>query len=109
MYTQVALPVFEGLFSTPHDEAIANLLFALLVGRHSLAKLLLHTTTTLEDLSAATLILGEAFRRFADMTCPALQHQFMLRRPKLHFFGDYVENIKRYGTFDSYTSGIVSV
>lgn len=79
MYSQVALPVFEGLFSTPHDDAIANLLFALLVDWHSLAKLRLHTTTTPQDLSAATLILGEAFRRFADMMCLALQHQFMLR------------------------------
>ncbi|KZT31188.1 hypothetical protein SISSUDRAFT_995419, partial [Sistotremastrum suecicum HHB10207 ss-3] len=106
---QVALPVFEGLFPTRRDDAVANLLFALLVDWHSLAKLRLHTTTTLDYLSAAPLILGEAFRQFADMTCPALQHQFMLRRPRLHFFGSYVENIKRYGTFDSYTSGIVSV
>ncbi|KZT37964.1 hypothetical protein SISSUDRAFT_1129151 [Sistotremastrum suecicum HHB10207 ss-3] len=69
---QVAIPVFKGLFPEPHDTAISRFLFAL-VDWHSLAKLRLHTTTTLSDLESATRVLGQAFRYFADVTSPGFQ------------------------------------
>ncbi|KAF4568042.1 hypothetical protein EYR36_010050 [Pleurotus pulmonarius] len=67
---QCSIPAFEGLFLDDADNlAITHLLFVL-CDWHSLAKLRLHTNTTLESLSAATRNLGRALRDFTDKVCP---------------------------------------
>ncbi|KAG8958343.1 hypothetical protein FRC05_009001, partial [Tulasnella sp. 425] len=55
---QCAIPAFEGLFPEPIDCKIQELLFVL-ADWHSLAKLRLHTDSTLGQLEAATRVLGQ--------------------------------------------------
>ncbi|KAF9541101.1 hypothetical protein CPC08DRAFT_730863 [Agrocybe pediades] len=66
---QCSLPVFDGLFPPKHDHIIVKLLFELCTW-HGLAKLRLHTETTLDDLENSTTRLGEALREFAIKVCP---------------------------------------
>ncbi|KIO24714.1 hypothetical protein M407DRAFT_56451, partial [Tulasnella calospora MUT 4182] len=62
---QCAIPAFEGLFPDSIDTAVQELLFVL-ADWHSLAKLRLHTDSTLSSLEVATRILGQHLRHFAD-------------------------------------------
>lgn len=69
-YPQCAMPVFEGLFpERAHNKEILDVLFAL-AEWHALAKLRLHTETTLELLRAATTTLGSRLRHFVNHVCP---------------------------------------
>ncbi|XP_006454215.1 hypothetical protein AGABI2DRAFT_62391 [Agaricus bisporus var. bisporus H97] len=65
---QCAIPVFESLLPAPHDATILDLLF-IHAKWHALAKLRLHTETTLKLLDDATVELGEHLRKFRDGTC----------------------------------------
>ncbi|KAI0063164.1 hypothetical protein BV25DRAFT_453896, partial [Artomyces pyxidatus] len=65
---QCAIPVFEGLFPSPHNNIVLNLLFDLSTW-HAYAKLRLHTDKTLEFFDDATTALGEALRTFFKKTC----------------------------------------
>ncbi|KIJ53889.1 hypothetical protein M422DRAFT_242156 [Sphaerobolus stellatus SS14] len=67
---QCCLPVFEGLFLEPHETIIHTLLMTL-AEWHALAKLRMHTETTLQRLEAMTTKLGQSVRKFASVTCPA--------------------------------------
>ncbi|KAI0069257.1 hypothetical protein BV25DRAFT_1867060 [Artomyces pyxidatus] len=67
---QCALPVFEGLLPEPHNKTILDLLFGL-AEWHALAKLRMHTDSSLSLLSKATIYLGSQLRRFAKYTCSA--------------------------------------
>lgn len=68
---QCSIPCFEGLFdNAEHDEFIQKLLY-LMAYWHSLAKLQMHTTSSVEVLDRATTELGKALRYFADTICPA--------------------------------------
>ncbi|PPR03767.1 hypothetical protein CVT24_007510 [Panaeolus cyanescens] len=68
---QCAIPVFEGLLSTTsHDKILLDLLFTLAVW-HSLAKLRLHTPSTLSGLKATTKFLGQYLRLFVQRVCPS--------------------------------------
>jgi len=58
--------VFEGIFSGVHDKLMQDLIFTLCVW-HALAKLWLHTSTTLEHLQATTRELGKFLRQFAKV------------------------------------------
>lgn len=64
------MPVFEGLLPPEHDKVIMDLLFCL-AEWHALAKLRLHTSTTLDLLDDATRELGSNLRRFKRDTCEA--------------------------------------
>ncbi|KAI0666052.1 hypothetical protein C8Q78DRAFT_985227 [Trametes maxima] len=65
---QCAIPVFEGLLRPAHDRKVQKLLFRLAVF-HALAKLRLHTDTTLSIFESAVKTLGEAIRTFATKVC----------------------------------------
>ncbi|KAF8074608.1 hypothetical protein FPV67DRAFT_1559334 [Lyophyllum atratum] len=67
---QCAMPAFDGLFEEPHNKIIQNLLF-LCARWHALAKLRMHTETTVDILKEVTTALGMAFRKFETTTCVA--------------------------------------
>ncbi len=71
---QCAIPVFEYLFPEPHNKIVLDLLFSLSTW-HALAKLRIHTETTLSLLENATQILGNQLRNFKSRTCTAYQTQ----------------------------------
>lgn len=101
-----------------------------------MAKLRMHTETSLAILDDATSCLGASLRNFSASTCSAFDTQetaseqaartrrqlaahslaptirrartFNLKTIKLHFLGDYVEGIKRFGTTDSVSTAPVS-
>jgi hypothetical protein len=61
------MPVFEGLFGS-FDNIVMDLLWYLLVW-HTLAKLSVHSDSTLEALDTATRSLGWSLRRFKSQFC----------------------------------------
>lgn len=65
---QCAIPVFEGLIPGPHNKIILWLLF-LCAHWHGLAKLRMHTDTTLAILDEVTADLGKAMRHFKQKVC----------------------------------------
>ncbi|QRV96818.1 colossin-A [Ceratobasidium sp. AG-Ba] len=64
---QCCPPVFNGLLPSAIDSQVQHLLFTLALW-HGLAKLRLHTTATLKQLSTATIQLGNELRDFQDAT-----------------------------------------
>ncbi|KAF7974699.1 hypothetical protein HWV62_11479 [Athelia sp. TMB] len=69
---QCAIPAFDGLLPEPHNKIVLSLLFRL--GEwHALAKLRMHTDSTLDRLDTATTVLGQELRRFSRITCAAYQ------------------------------------
>lgn len=66
---QCAIPVFEGLLPAKHDRIVRRLLFELSTW-HGLAKLRLHTETTVQDLENSTAQLGDILRDFQKKVCP---------------------------------------
>ena len=70
LHLQCAIPVFEHLLPAPHNEIVLTLLFELAYW-HALAKLRLHTDTTLHFLDTSTTRLGRYMRRFKSYTCRA--------------------------------------
>jgi hypothetical protein len=144
------MPVFEALLPRKHDVIIQDILFALAYW-HALAKLRMHTDSTLEYLQKATTWLGTILRRFVKHTCSAFDTRELPREAatrgrrqnkkqkgtthqqgsrstatepplpsssstsskkkhinlltyKLHALGDYVAQIARFGTTDSYST-----
>ena len=69
-YVQCALPVFEGLLPEPHGSIVMDLLFELATW-HGLAKMCLHTESTIQSLEHSTTRLGTLLRRFQSVTCEA--------------------------------------
>ncbi|KAJ7290637.1 hypothetical protein C8J57DRAFT_1611754 [Mycena rebaudengoi] len=67
---QCALPVFEDLLDEPHNKIVQDLLFTLAYW-HGLAKLRLHTDSTLNTLKDVTTQLGRQLRYFRRVTCAA--------------------------------------
>ncbi|KAJ7104783.1 hypothetical protein C8R44DRAFT_562447, partial [Mycena epipterygia] len=63
-----AIPVVEGLLPEPHNGMVLDLLFTL-ADWHSLAKLKMHTDSTIGLLRSATKELGRLLRRFKRDTC----------------------------------------
>ena len=66
---QCAIPVFKGLLPAKHDRIVCRLLFELSTW-HGLAKLRLHTETTVQDLENSTARLGDILRDFQKTVCP---------------------------------------
>ena len=100
---------------------------------HALAKLRVHTESTLAHLKTITTEVGRQLRKFRDTTCPAfgsaepaanaVPHGQRSRRKKqtadtepvinlstykFHAMGDYEATIRAFGTTDSYSTQIVS-
>lgn len=67
-WNQCAILVFEGLLPAPHNTIVLRLLF-LCAHWHGLAKLRMHTDTTLKIMEEVTKLLGEQFRKFSTVTC----------------------------------------
>lgn len=67
--TQCIIPCIEGLFPEPHNTSVIELLFIFSTW-HALAKLHIHTDTSLRLLDTATTALGNALRYFTRITCP---------------------------------------
>ncbi|KDQ54663.1 hypothetical protein JAAARDRAFT_696959 [Jaapia argillacea MUCL 33604] len=67
---QCAMPCFDGLFPEPHNVIIQDLLFVLGYW-HFLAKLRMHTDSSLVVLDDTTTALGMELRRFESTTCRA--------------------------------------
>jgi len=63
-----AIPVFEDLLPRQHGSIIRKLLFELATW-HALAKLRLHTESTLYDLENSTTRLGQILRKFNSVVC----------------------------------------
>lgn len=72
IHIQCSIPVFEDLLSPPHENIVRELLFELATW-HGLAKLRLHTDTTINSLEHSTRRLGEAIRKFKSETCTQLE------------------------------------
>jgi hypothetical protein len=136
-WQQCIIPCINGLLPEPHNTTVLSMLFVLGTW-HSLAKLRMHTDSSLKLLDDATTCLGIALRYFTRVTCPAFATKetaaefskrkrrevtsitkasdpnarkpktFNMRTIKLHSLGDYVSQIRRYGTTDSFDTGIVS-
>jgi hypothetical protein len=68
MTSQCAIPVFDGLFETYNNTLIMDLLFELTMW-HALAKLRLHTESTVRALETSTTRLGVALRKFQSTIC----------------------------------------
>jgi hypothetical protein len=62
------MPVFEGLFPDEHDAIIQSLLYRF-AQWHALAKLRMHSETTLSILDATFKTLCRQLRNFRDFTC----------------------------------------
>jgi hypothetical protein len=67
---QCAVPAFSGFLPPEHDKIVSGMLFELATW-HALAKLRLHTETTLKFLRASTKRLGKDFRLFSSKVCSA--------------------------------------
>lgn len=65
---QCSIPVFEGLLPAPYDSAVRKLLYRL-AEWHALAKLRMHTDSTLDLLESTTTELGREMRSFRKGTC----------------------------------------
>lgn len=68
-YFKCAIPCFTGLFSQPYEKVILDLLFVLATW-HAIAKLRMHSTSSLAVFDGVTKILGLLLRRFTDHVCP---------------------------------------
>lgn len=136
---QCSLPAFAGLFvdvSLQLQETVDDVLYTL-TNWHSLAKLAVHTDSTLMALTKATEDLGNRLRLFSDVSkkkidtykTPREQRkrmrrvtvaqglnisgekcpkEFKLDTSKLHALGDYVEHIKKFGPADIISTQTVS-
>jgi hypothetical protein len=66
---QCAIPAFDGLlFDDKNNEIVIDLLFELATW-HALAKLRLHTESTVRELEYSTTRLGRQLRKFTNSTC----------------------------------------
>ena len=66
---QCCIPCFEGLLPAPHNDTVLKLLY-LASYWHSLAKLHVHSETTLKVLDHVTVLFARALRHFKEVTCP---------------------------------------
>lgn len=132
------MPCIDGLLPEKHNSTVLSMLFVLGTW-HSLAKLRMHTDSSLEILDDATTCLGIELRYFTRVTCPEFPTKetanefnkrkrkeatstakapgsstrqpktFNMKTIKLHSLGDYVSHIRTYGTTDSYSTSTVSL
>lgn len=65
-----SIPCFEGLHP-PEDDASVRMLLFVLCYWHSLAKMRMHTTSSVAVMDDATTVLGSTLRSFQSVTCAA--------------------------------------
>ena len=73
-YTQCAIPVFDGLLPMKYDTILQKLLFEMATW-HGLAKLRLHTDTTIRNLETSSTRLCDLLRKFKMEVCSAFNTQ----------------------------------
>ena len=121
--------MFEGLLPEPFNGLLLRLLYKA-AEWHALAKLRLHTKSTLDLLEAVTKEFGRLMRQFRDKTSVKYDTVELLRGAdghnarscsskkkekkelnlntyKFHALADYVAAIRLFGTTDSYSTLIV--
>ena len=116
--------MFEGLLPEPFNGMVLRLLYKA-AEWHALAKLRLHTNSTLGLLETVTREFGRLMRQFCDKTSEkfdtvelpretgtrkggARSKKLNLNTYKFHALGDYVTTIRLFGTTDSYSTQLVS-
>jgi hypothetical protein len=119
--------VFEGLLPEPFNAMLLRLLYKA-AEWHALAKLRLHTDSTLNLLEEVTKEFGHLMRQFRNKTSDSFntvelprgadarngrprsskKKQLNLNTYKFHALADYVSTIRLFGTTDSYSTLIVS-
>lgn len=124
---ECSIPVFEGLLPEPFNGMVLRLLYKA-AEWHALAKLRLHTDSTLDLLEAVTREFGRLMRKFRDKTSDEFdttelpreasarnggarsskKKKLNLNTYKFHALGDYVATIRLFRTTDSYSTQLVS-
>lgn len=125
MDIQCAIPVFDGLLDEPYNTMVMQLLYRA-AEWHALAKLKMHTESTLKLLEACTTAFGSLMRQFrnktfADFNTIGLPKEsrkspssgrkkrlLNLNTYKFHSLGDYVRTIRLFGSTDGYSTLTVS-
>ncbi|KAI0269424.1 hypothetical protein BC834DRAFT_968038 [Gloeopeniophorella convolvens] len=69
---QCMMPCFEGLLEEPHNDSVMSLLYTMATW-HALAKMRMHTDSSLQLLDDATTAIGVHLRHFAIVTCAPFQ------------------------------------
>ena len=82
-FYKCAIPAFDGLFPEPQNAVIMQLLFTA-AHWHGLAKLRLHSETTLSILDNVTTSLGTGPHHFKDVVCPNYQTKELPHETKAH-------------------------
>lgn len=123
---QCSIPAFEGLLPKPFNGMLLRLLYKA-AEWHALAKLRMHTDSTLDLLEAVTREFGRLMRQFCDKTSDEFdtresphktgtqsggahsskKKKLNLNTYKFHALGDYVATIRLFGTTDSYSTQVV--
>jgi hypothetical protein len=122
---QCSIPVFDGLLPEPFNGMLLRLLYRA-AEWHALAKLRMHTDSTLQLLEAVTREFGRLIRQFRDKTSKEFdtmelpreasarkggarssKKKLNLNTYKFHALGDYVATIRLFGTTDSYSTQVV--
>ncbi|KAJ3558432.1 hypothetical protein NM688_g934 [Phlebia brevispora] len=75
---QCSIPVFEGLLPEPHNSHIISLLYSMAYF-HCLAKMRLHTDTSVALLDQAYSVMASHLRHFQMVVCPHFQTKETLR------------------------------
>ncbi|KAF9441489.1 hypothetical protein P691DRAFT_799460 [Macrolepiota fuliginosa MF-IS2] len=114
---QLAAHDFEDLLQVsllvePHNQLLLDLLFSLSCW-HALAKLHLQTMSTIKFLQKLTQALGYYLQKFARITCTVydaheLVQELNFYTYKLHSLGDYPSAIQQYGTYDGFSTQVMS-
>lgn len=120
---QCSIPVFEGLLPEPFNGMLLRLLYKA-AEWHALAKLRMHSDSTLNLLEAVTREFGRLMRQFRDKTAEKYntvelpsetarkrgtgpsKKELNLNTYKFHALGDYVATIRLFGTTDSYSTQV---
>ncbi|KAI0258021.1 hypothetical protein BC834DRAFT_837041 [Gloeopeniophorella convolvens] len=69
---QCMMPCFEGLLEEPHNDSVMSLLYTMATW-HALAKMRMHTDSSLQLLDDVMIAIGVRLRHFAIVTCAPFQ------------------------------------
>jgi len=82
-FSQCSIPAFEGLLEGQHNCQLMKLLYRLSEW-HGLAKLRIHTETSLEMMEEVTKELGDLLRQFRRLTCAQFSTVELRREADAH-------------------------
>jgi hypothetical protein len=83
IHLQCAIPVFEGLLESRHNRQLMKLLYRT-AEWHALAKLRIHTDSSLTLLEKLTVEFGQLLRKFRDITCSTFSTVELRNRREIH-------------------------